>query len=90
MVIDQHMRIWQQNEEATDILQMPYQSLKVSIQAAAARARTKAEWMRNSSKRIATVEIDRIASQIDPQLTGEQQGIMRTVAMGGDQALQET
>ena len=59
MVIDQHMRIWQQNEEPIDILQMPYQSLRVSIQAAAARARTKAEWMRNSSKRIATAEIAR-------------------------------
>ena len=89
MVIDQHMRIWQQNEEPIDILQMPYQSLKVSVQAAAARARTKAEWMRNSSKRIATAEIDRSASQIDNKLTEEQQGIMRTIAMGGDQALQE-
>ena len=89
MVIDQHMRIWQQNEEPIDILHMPYQSLKVSVQAAAARARTKAEWIRNSSKRIATAEIDRTASQIDPKLTEEQQGIMRTVAMGGDQALQD-
>ena len=89
MVIDQHMKIWRQNEEPIDILHMPYQSLKVSVQAAAARARTKAEWIRNSSKRIATAEIDRTASQIDPKLTEEQQGIMRTVAMGGDQALQE-
>ena len=40
LVIDEHMRIWQQGEEPIDIMSMPYQKLKVMTNAMAARART--------------------------------------------------
>ena len=89
LVIDQELRVWQSNEEPIDIVQMPIQSLKVMIQATAARARTRAEWSRGSTKAIGTREIDREASQIDPQMETEKQGYVRTVMMGGTQAKSE-
>ncbi len=42
LLIDQELRIWQQNEEPIDVLRTPYQGLKVAIKATAARARTSA------------------------------------------------
>jgi len=89
LVIDQNLRIWQSNEEPIDLINMPIQSLKVMLQATAARARTRAEWCRGSSKTIATREIDRDASQPDPKMESDKQGFVRTVMMGGNQAKQE-
>ena len=65
MVIDKDLRIWQSNEPAIDILAMPIQNLKTITQLAAARARSRAEWYRNTSSLIAkgVLEIDRDISQ---------------------------
>ena len=46
MAIDRHFRLWQDKEVPIDILQIPYQHLKPQVHKAAARARTKAEWVR--------------------------------------------
>ena len=62
LVIDQEMRVWQNNEEPIDTLRMPYQSLKVAMKAMGARARTAAEWRRDTSKKILVKEIDREAN----------------------------
>ena len=62
LVIDQELRIWQRNEEPIDIIRTPYQGLNVAVKAMAARARTSAEWARDTSKRIHVKEIDREAS----------------------------
>ena len=83
LVIDQKLRIWQKNEEPIDIIRTPYQGLKVAMKATAARARTSAEWARDTSKKIHVREIDREASQIDPKMTEEERGIVSTAMMGG-------
>ena len=46
--LDADLMLWQSNEEPIDILRMRYQALKVAVQAAAARARSGAEWNRNT------------------------------------------
>ena len=89
LVIDQEMRLWQRNEEPIDILCTPYQGLKVAVKAMAARARTIAEWRRDTSKKIQAREIDREASQANPKMTDEERGIVSTAMMGGTQAKQE-
>ena len=83
MVIDQEVRIWQSNEEPISLVAMPIQSLKVIIQVAVARARTRAEWCKRPRTTIGVLEMDREASQIDPKLEVHEQGIVRTVMMGG-------
>ena len=83
------MRIWQSEEEPIDIMAYPFQKLKVALNATAARARTRAEWMRRNSKRMNVREIDRTASQIDPKLSDESKGLVRTTMMGGTMAKQE-
>ncbi len=68
LVIDADMKIWQRKEEPIDLLRMPYQSLKPQLLMTAARARSLAEWNRNTSTP-GPREIDRETSQVDPGLT---------------------
>ena len=82
MKIDKELRIWQKQEELIDIVQVPYQNLKNLASMAAARARNKAEWYRDSSERTMALDIDREASQISQGLSQEEEGIVRTIAMG--------
>ena len=44
LVIDNDLKIWQQNEEQIDLVNTPYQSLQPRLLMMAARARTLAEW----------------------------------------------
>ena len=53
------------------------------MKAMAARARTSAEWARDTTKRIHVKEIDREASQLNPKMTEEERGIVSTAMMGG-------
>ena len=48
MVIDEQLRIRQRKELYIDILLTPYQSLKPMVMQAATRARTRAEWARET------------------------------------------
>ena len=91
MRIDDNLRIWQRNEEPISIMKVPYQNLKPLILKAAGRSRNRAEWHRGiSSKRgRAPLEIDNNLSQIAVNLEEEEKGILRTVQMGGTQALNE-
>ena len=89
LVLDGEMRIWQSEEEPIDLIAFPFQKLKVALNATAARARTRAEWLRRNSKRMNVREIDRTASQIDPKLSDESTGLVRTIMMGGTMAKQE-
>ena len=82
MRIDQELRIWQRNEEPIDILRMPYQVLKVSINRAVTRARNNAEYYRDTTNRIQAREIDREASQVDKELPEEEQGYVRSGMIG--------
>ena len=59
------------------------------MKAMAARARTSAEWARDTTKKIYVKEIDREASQVNPKMTEEEKGIVSTAMMGGTQAMQE-
>ena len=55
----------------------------------AVRARTLAEWRRDTSTRMTGLrEIDRKASQVNSKLSEEEKGIVRTVQMGGTMAKQ--
>ena len=87
--LDVDRMLWQSNEKPIDIFRMPSQALKVAVQAAAARARSGAEWNRNMSKQLRAREIDREASQVNPRMTKEEQGMVSTVMMGGAQANEE-
>ena len=89
LVIDCDLRLWQENEEPIDILRTPYQGLKVAVKAMASRARTAAEWRRDTSKKLQVKEIDREASQLSKKLTDQEKGIVSTAMMGGTQAKQE-
>ena len=88
MAIDDDFNIWQKGEPPIDLFNVPYQNLKLLIMEAAARARTRAEWLRDTgnveSKEIR--EIDRDLSQVDKELTEEEKGVVRTALMGGNQA----
>ena len=53
------------------------------IHATVARARTRAEWDRQTTKKIYAREIDRAASQVDPKLSEEDKGYVKTAQMGG-------
>ena len=88
MAIDKDLKIWQSNEPVIDILTMPMQNLKTIIQLAAARARSRAEWFRNTSSLISkgTLEIDRDISQPSKILNDIEKGIVATSLMGGNQA----
>jgi len=88
MAVDEDLKIWQANEPAIDLLKIPYQSLKVMTLRAAARARTKAEWKRDTGNTTSKEfrEIDREASQISDALTDLEKGMMATSLMGGTQA----
>ena len=61
MAIDKDLNIWQNIEPVIDILAMPMQNLKTIVQLAAARAKSRAEWFRNTSSLISkgVLEIDR-------------------------------
>ena len=59
MVIDQHLRLWQDKEEPIDILKMPYQHLKTQVHMAVGRARTRGEWARGVRPEARIREIDR-------------------------------
>ena len=70
LVIDKDLNVWQKLEEPVNILQTPYQHLKAQLHMQATRARTSAEWNRDSSTRMAGLrEIDRQASLVDVGLT---------------------
>ena len=56
----------------------------------AARARTRAECSRSTSTRMAGLsEIDRQASQVHPDFSDEDKGIIRMVQMGGTMGKQK-
>ena len=84
MKLDKRLRIWQAQEEPIDIMQVPYQSLKDLVSKAAARARSNAEWSRDTTERTMAREIDREASQISKALNEEEKGIVRTFAIGSN------
>jgi hypothetical protein len=88
MAIDDDFKIWQSNEEPIDMFNMTYQSLKPMVLLAAGRARTKSEWNRTGSTNMARgpIEIDNEISQVNKKLSEEEQGIIRTVLAGGNQA----
>ena len=74
MAIDDDLKIWQKGEPPIDLINAPYQSLKVLLMNAAVRARTRAEWNRdteNSASREIR-EIDRELSQVDKDLTADE------------------
>ena len=89
LVIDGEMRIWQSEEEPIDLIAYPFQRLKAALNATAARARTRAEWLRPNTKGIRVREIDRAATQVDPKMSDEDKGMVRTTMMGGKMAKQE-
>ena len=91
MAIDQDLRIRQKNEPDIDIMNVPYQSLKKLVLQAAARARTRAEWKRNTGNVTSNeiLEIDRELSQVSPLLNDLEKGIVATSMMGGTQAKSE-
>ena len=91
MAIDGDLKLWQKNEPPIDILTMPYQSLKPMVLQAAARARTRAEWYRNTGNMLSKeiLEIDRGLSQVCKNLDEVEQGMIRTSLMGGTQAMCE-
>ena len=86
MTIDDQMRIWQKGEPPLDILKTPYQNLKFLSMQVAARARTRAEWMRDTGNMMSKEcrEIDREISQISIKLNQEEKGIVRTKMMGSN------
>ena len=67
---------------------MPIQNLKTIMQLAAARARSRAEWYRNTSSLIAkgVLGIDRDISQPSKVLNDIEKGMVATSMMGGNQA----
>ena len=83
VAVDKDLRLWQQGEEPVDILRVPYQNLKRMALGMAARARSRAEWVRDSSRRLNVREIDREASQLSKKLTDEEKGMVRTAQIGG-------
>ena len=70
---------------------MPYQSLKPLVLMAAARARTRAEFTRDTSSIVANglLEIDRELSQVNKHLDDEEKAMVRTATMGGTMAKKE-
>ena len=76
MAIDGDLTIW------------PYQSLKALLMNAAVRARTRAEWNRNTDNPASREirEIDRELSQVDKDLTEEEKNMLGAALMGGNQA----
>ena len=80
LVIDADFRIWQEDEEPIGILNMPYQSLKPMLLKTAARARTRAEWQRDTTNAISISirEIDSDLCQINKDLSDEEQAMVRT------------
>ena len=85
MAIDGDLKIWQKGEPPIDLINAPYQSLKVLLMNAAVRARTRAEWNRNTDNLASREirEIDRELSQVDKDLTEEEKNMLRTALMGG-------
>ena len=88
MAIDKDFKIWQKGEEPIDIFNTTYQSLKPLVLHAAGRARSRAEWNRSGSSKLARgpIEIDSELSQVSKKLNNEEQGIVRTVLAGGNLA----
>ena len=52
LAIDADFKVWQKDEEPIDSLKMPYQSLKPMLLRTAARARTRAEWNRDTTNAV--------------------------------------
>jgi len=88
MAIDGDLKIWQKGEPPIDLINAPYQSLKILLMNAAVRARTRAEWNRNTDNLVSREirEIDRELSQVDKDLSEEEKSMIRTALMGGNQA----
>ena len=85
MAIDDQLNLRQKAEQPIDILKAPYQSLKMLTLNAAAVARGRAEWNRNTSNTMIKEcrEIDREACLVDPQMEELGKGIVRTSQIGG-------
>ena len=86
MAIDDKLNLRQKAEQHIDIVGMPYQSLKKLTLQAAAIARNRAEWSRDTGNSLVREfrEIDRDVSQLDPNLDEQSKGIIRTAQMGGN------
>jgi len=84
LVIDDQLVLRQKAEQPIDILKVPYQNLNMLTLHAAAVARGRAEWGRNTSSTIVKEcrEIDRDATLVDPQMEQMAKGIVRTTQMG--------
>jgi len=85
MAIDGDLKIWQKGEPPIDLINAPYQNLKLLLMHAAVRARTRAEWSRNTDNLASREirEIDRELSQVDKELTEEEKNMVKTSLMGG-------
>ena len=89
LAIDKDFKVWQVKEEPISILHMPYQDLKKQIHMAATRARTIAEWQRESTTRMEDlIEIDRKASVVNPDMDEEDKGIVKNIQCGGSMGKQ--
>ena len=84
MVIDDQLRVHQKGEPPLDIIKTPFQNLKSLSLRAAARARTRAEWARQTGNVMSNEcrEIDQDISQVDKSLTECDKGFLRTSLMG--------
>ena len=89
MKIDDEFQIWQRKEEPLSIMKVPYQNLQPLILKAAGRFRNRGEWHNGASGKRSRVplEINNDISRIAHNLAEEEKGILRTVQMGGNQAL---
>ena len=85
MAVDGDLKIGQKEEPPIDLIDTPYQSLKLLLMHAAVRARTRAEWLRKAGNLASREirEIDRELSQVDKDVTEEEKGMVRTSLMGG-------
>ena len=84
MVVDDQLRVHQKGEPPLDIIKTPFQNLKSLSLRAAARARTRAEWARQTGNVMSNEcrEIDQDISQVDKSLTECDKGFLRTSLMG--------
>ena len=86
MALDDQLILRQKAEQPIDILKVPYQSLKMLTLQAAAIARNRAEWNRNTGNHLVKEcrEVDRDACRVNPNLDKKAKGVIRTAQMGGN------
>lgn len=89
--IDDDLQIWQKNEEPLSIMKAPYQNVQPLILKLAGRSRNRGEWSRGASCKRSRVplEIDNDVSRSAQRFDDETKGILRTVQMGGNHALND-